>query len=151
MAEPGGYRKPNNPATTSGPGRLSRRTDGGPGQPIRELGDPAYGEQQTFREAQQSAPMASTPGGAPGQLVMPANLANVTPLSAPTARPGEPVTSGAPLGAGPGPAAAGIGQQRPDPGWQRLINMLPSLELMASLPDASDAFRDFVRRIRSMS
>ena len=39
----GGYRKPQNPAAVSGPGALSKRTDGK--QPVVRVPDVPYGEQ----------------------------------------------------------------------------------------------------------
>lgn len=87
----GGYRKPNNPAAVSGPGALSRRTDGGPTQgamPIPSGGQ--YGERKALQELQTSAKMA---GNATPQR-------KVTGLFEPTQRPDEPVTAGAPVGPG---------------------------------------------------
>ena len=61
------------PAMTSGPGALSRRTDGGPAskQAIRYVsGMPNYGDAQALMDMQASAPMASspTPGAAPAPV-----------------------------------------------------------------------------------
>ena len=92
----GGYRRPNNPAAVSGPGSLSKRTDGGPAdtrQPVRDVGGFEYGGRQEFRDIQGSAPMNdSTTSPVP-----------FTPLTAASTRPDEPVTSGAALGPGEGP------------------------------------------------
>lgn len=94
----GGYRKPNNPAPVSGPGALSRRTDGGPTQGAKEMSGGQYGERQEMQSLQTSAPMAGnrTPVR---QSMMP----KVTPLTAPTERPDEAPEVGMPFGAGPGP------------------------------------------------
>lgn len=148
MTQPGqhgGYRAPAKPAASSGPGRLSRRTDG---QPTAQLPDAAYGEQKTFREAQQGAPMAQSGGVPPGPGVMPLDMSRVTGFDAPSMLPGEPVTAGADAGLGPG---SSILQQAPDPAWQNLVDTLPTLEVMASMPSASRSFRDFVRRVRGNS
>ena len=86
----GGYRKPANPAPVSGPGSLSRRTDGK--QPVMNMAGGKYGEKKQLREMQQGAPMsqqASTPA-AP----------KVTEMFAPTQRPDEPITAGMPFGEG---------------------------------------------------
>lgn len=144
MAPRGGYQAPANPAPVSGPGRLSQRTDG---QPVQQLPDADYGEQATFRSDQQGAPMAATPDGG---AVAPADLSAVVPFGAPSQRPTEPVTAGAPAGAGPGPEALGLDSEESDPGVQQLRQMLPSLELMANMPQAGRAFRQFVRRVRAM-
>lgn len=102
----GGYRKPNNPAPVSGPGALSRRTDGGPSQPVMDVGGFEYGGRQDFVDIQGGAPMAATSLDAPP--VPP------TPLFAPTERPSEPITSGAPIGPGPGPAAPPVSRRVSD-------------------------------------
>ena len=98
----GGYRKPRNPAPVSGPGQLSRRTDGGPSQVNATLSDARYGEQAAFQQIQSGAPMAATVMPRPAPV----------PLTHPTQRPDEPVTAGAPLGPGPGPGPAQLMQQR---------------------------------------
>lgn len=90
----GGYRRPSKPAPVSGPGALSKRTDGGPSQPVMEVGGFEYGGRADFEDIQGGAPMAaSDPLPAP------------TPLFSPTERPTEPITAGAPVGPGPGPAS----------------------------------------------
>lgn len=95
----GGYRKPNNPAPVSGPGSLSRRTDGGPQQVAADLPDAKYGEGGQFAEIQAGAPMAATPGAEDMAPVEPP-----TPLTEPTQRPNEPISWGASFGPGPGPS-----------------------------------------------
>ena len=82
-------------APVSGPGRMSRRTDLGPagsgGQPVRVPTGGAYGDAKAAREQQSGAPMQSAPAGM------------TQGVFGPTARPGEPVTDGAPLGPGASP------------------------------------------------
>ncbi len=88
----GGYRKPANPAPSSGPGALSQRTDGGVGAPqVSGLG---YGENGPLNAAAASLPVAGPQRAAP----------SIVPLDAPTAMPNEPITAGAPFGPGPGPS-----------------------------------------------
>lgn len=87
----GGYRKPNNPAAVSGPGALSRRTDGGPTQGAMEMPASQYGERKALQELQTSAKMA---GNTTPQR-------KITPLLAATERPQEPLTAGVPTGPGP--------------------------------------------------
>jgi hypothetical protein len=142
----GGYRRPANPAATSGPGRYSRRTDG---QPRMQLPDARYGEQADYQEiqagARMGAPAAATQTPAAG--VDPSGL---VPLDAPTGRPDEPVTAGAPLGPGVGPAAIGLGpgaEKAAD--LQQLKSYLPVLIAQANQPSSTRAFRNFVRRIRA--
>lgn len=155
----GGYRAPANPAPVSGPGSLSRRTDGGPGksngrQPVAELPDAGYGEQAAFRSIQQGAPIqkvepptGGAPGGAPQAGALP------PPLDAPTGRPGEPVTSGVDIGAGPGSDSLGLF----DPSTmaaddiRNAMQYLPTLQyIVDSSPRASSSTRALVRYLRSM-
>lgn len=144
----GGYRAPRNPAPVSGPGKLSKRTDG---QPIRALSDANYGEQATFRNDQAGAPMASTPGPTKNPSVpAPIDTSQVVPLGEPSQRPDEPVTSGASSGPGPGAESLGISDPGNTASIQYLRNQLPTLELMAAMPQSSDVFRQYVRRVRAM-
>ncbi len=113
MAGRGGYQRPSNPAPASGPGALSARTDGGPGD-TQALSAPTgmdYGERQQMLAAERLAPMAATPQpeGQPAARPGPAPTA---PASAPqfsdlgfdaaSTRPDEPVTAGVDIGEGPG-------------------------------------------------
>jgi hypothetical protein len=107
MAEQqGGYRRPSNPAPVSGPGALSRRTDG---QGARYMAGGEYGEGQEMMDLQTSAPMSKAPEQP--RMRQPRSSRQVveegmrpTPLFAPTERPDEPITAGAPFGPGPSPA-----------------------------------------------
>ena len=102
MSEQGGLRRPAKPAPVSGPGALSRRTDGGPTQGARYMRGGQYGEGQEMMGLQQAAPMAARPKPARPTTPMPTAVP-ITPLGAPTQRPDEPLTTGNPFGAGPGP------------------------------------------------
>lgn len=97
MASRGGYRKPANPAPVSGPGQLSRRTDGI--QPKMNMQGGKYGEGKELNELQSGAPMAQAPAGAEMQSNMP-SMPAITPLFDPTQRPEEPITAGMPFGPG---------------------------------------------------
>lgn len=104
MAGKGGYQRPANPAAVSGPGAASQRTDGKPSednmtQAARYISGMPYGEGGQLNQLAQAAPLAAD-NAAPA-----APEISVTPLHAPTERPEEPVTAGAPFGAGPGPEA----------------------------------------------
>jgi hypothetical protein len=153
----GGYQAPNNPAPVSGPGAMSQRTDGGPGQPIRQLGDAKYGEQKAFTQIQQGAPMAaggSVPGGPPpsafSQAVQAGGPGGATvPFGAPTQRPGEPVTAGAPRGAGPGPEALNTAPSVNQQDFTALRPALPMLQFLANLPGAHPGSQQFVRFLQS--
>jgi hypothetical protein len=139
----GGYQKPSRPAPVSGPGALSRRTDGGgAGQAQQRLGNAAYGEQKAFGEIQSGAPMA--------QAERPP-MPKVTPLNAPTERPEEPVTTGAPMGPGPGPEAIGVARSLKDQSildTRQIAQYLPSLEQMANQPGVPTSFVRFVKYVR---
>jgi len=147
---------PQNPAGVSGPGPLSRRTDGGPAQALKDLPDAKYGENSQFQALQQGASLSASPspqGQAQpfDQNALPANPAagQVTPLSAPTARPDEPVTAGAAMGAGPGPSALG-GQpaQVASQDMGKISQSLPLFEMMANMNDATPSTRLFVNLLK---
>ena len=105
MAEQhGGYRQPANPAPVSGPGSLSERTDGGAidgmqpaTQAPKYMPGLGYGKGGENMANQQSADLAGNPTP---QMATPA-----VPLSEPTMRPNEPITSGVDFGPGPGTEA----------------------------------------------
>ena len=133
----------------SGPGALSRRTDRGPAQKIRELPDAEYGEAATYKDLQQSAPLAQSPGaeGVPTQENPYAN--QVVPLGEPSLNPGMPVTDGAAAGAGAGLEALGLVPQS-DQDMQKWMAYLPVLEYMANQEGASWAMRNVVRQLKGM-
>lgn len=106
------------PALVSGPGALSKRTDGG--QPLRHIADARYGEDKANIEQQKMAPLANTADqGAAGPAVSPpmgssmgagaapagpaAPPQAITPFDAPTTMPDQPVTQGAQFGPAPKP------------------------------------------------
>lgn len=107
VAEHGGYRKPENPAPVSGPGKQSKRTDGGPSQKLMVAPAQNYGDGVATKLQEQGAPMSQ------GDNVTPANIPNAQPgnntaaapsqpFNGPTANPGEPVTHGVDIGLGGG-------------------------------------------------
>jgi hypothetical protein len=108
----GGFRPTapqNNPANISATGG-----DGQSGtQSARYISGLPYGEGQATMQQQQSAPMAgqSTPTAqnAPG---LEAFATPITPLTAPTERPNEPLTTGMDFGDGAGTEALNLPKQR---------------------------------------
>lgn len=76
-------------------------------QPITVASGQTYGSRQEQVDAQRAIPLpAPAPPPAPtAQGTVTAGP--LTPLSAPTQRPDEPLTAGLPMGAGPGPEALG--------------------------------------------
>lgn len=142
----GGYQKPSNPAPASGPGALSKRTDGA--QPIVDIPDADYGEQAAFHEQQQGAPMAQSSPMSPMGGMGGGGGGPVTPFDAESAEPGTPVTDGAVLGAGAGAEALGLQAERNED-MEAAKAYLPVLEYMANQPGASWAVRNYVRQIKS--
>jgi hypothetical protein len=152
----GGYRKPNNPAPVSGPGALSQRTDGGPGdkQAARYISGLPYGEGQQMMNIQQSAPMAAAPGIESSGMAMAPGMAAppVVPLTAPSARPNEPVTAG--INLGPGPDSSSLRTMSTqdviaDDNYRaQIASYLPALLRIAASPNTSPTTRAIIRKIR---
>lgn len=142
----GGYRRPTNPAPVSGPGALSRRTDGR--QPTMDLPNSKYGENAAFRDAQQAAPMSqSAPPGQAGSIGP--DLSSVVPFGAPSGRPSEPITAGLPGGPGAGPSVPAQPAQVDPAIAARIQSYLPVLIMAASQDDADPNTRQLVRQIRA--
>lgn len=143
----GGYQAPSRPAPVSGPGALSRRTDS---QPKRPMPDAAYGEQQTFQDAQSAGPMAGNalgPAGSPSRPPV-----DVVPFGAGSNRPDEPITAGVDMGAGPGAASLGMLdeatlEKRAD--TDALMKYLPVLEFLANRPGSTASMRNLVRHLKA--
>lgn len=150
----GGARTPNNPAPVSGPGALSRRTDGGPGdakQPIRVPTGGDYGDATQLQKLQQAAPVGASPGGNVDiASLLGGGGGELTPLNAPTQQPDTPVTDGAALGAGAGPEALGLTETQQDSDMQRLLQYLPVFEHMANQPNTSKSARNLVRTLKGL-
>ena len=148
----GGARQPSNPAPVSGPGQLSRRTDGGPGdakQPIRVPTGGNYGDATQMMKLQQNAPLAASPGGDVASPMAGMQLPPGVDFGAGTEQPDVPVTNGAALGPGAGPEALGITPQSDDD-MKRLLQYLPVFEHMAEQPRSSKAARNLVRELKGM-
>lgn len=131
----------------SGPGPLSKRTDIGDVQKVQDLPNPDYGEGQAFRAQQQGAPMAADSGSAPAGQGNPM-ASSVVPMSAPSGRPGEPVTSGA--ASGPGLNGLGLPNQA-NQDVANLVGYLPVLSFMANQSNSSWALRNLVRQVKANS
>jgi len=154
MASPqwGGRRTPRNPAPVSGPGQLSRRTDGGPQQAPARMSGMDYGDNQALEEIQGSAPMsASQSAMSPrARAREAAQMPSATPLFADTQRPDEPLTAGAPFGPGAGESVPPGRMEMAQQDARMLAKYLPSLMSMAEAPETPDGFRRFVRHLRNM-
>jgi hypothetical protein len=122
----GGYRQPSNPASVSGPGALSKRTDGGATEGMTQapkyMAGLGYGKGGNM-EQQQGAPIAGND--------IPAMPAPVVPLTAPTSRPQEPITAGADFGPGPGSEAL-INMPTPQ------VNVVNTFRKLAQYDDSGD-------------
>jgi len=118
MSGRGGYRKPSNPSPVSGPGALSRRTDGGPTQAAKYIPGGNYGDGKALLDLQRQAPMAaaSTPVASPPMQPL------MTIYDA-TQFPEEPVTHGADLGPGEGSEILNIPRQTSV--YDTVRNLLP--------------------------
>lgn len=122
-------------AAMSPPGAMSQRTDMQP-QAAMQIPDAAYGEQQDYQQIQGGAPMAGQPA-----MPMP------SPLTAPTGRPNEPITAGAPVGDGPGLEALPTDSVYKQD-MRMIAKYLPQFEAMAADEATPEAFRLFVRFVR---
>jgi len=139
----GGYRKPANPAAVSGPGSLSRRTDGGPIQGAKEIpGGGKYGERKDLAELQSGAAMQGNPTPSMPSPNVPAPQ-QLTNLFAPTERPDEPITAGASFGPGFTPTEEVSGR------YKLVSKYLPMLQEQANNPDAPETFKNFVQFVNA--
>jgi len=127
MAGKGGYQRPRNPAPVSGPGAMSKRTDGRPSvdnarQAAQYISGQEYGEGKVINEIAQSAPLAAAPdaGSAPTP-----EMRRPIPISEPSMYPDEPVTNGLPFGPGAGPEVLSP--------MQNIDGMQPSVDDVADI------------------
>lgn len=153
----GGYRKPMNPAPVSGPGSLSKRTDGGPSDPqaAQYISGLGYGQGKDFYETQvsgneaiRSIEQTNLPTAG---FVNSASSQPIIPLDAPTQRANEPVTFGADAGAGPGVSALGLfdaDRVADDKYRAQVATYLPALLRIASMPTTSPTTRAIIRKLR---
>ena len=134
-------------AGVSGPGKFSKRTDG------LSFQSPEYGAGVEQAAIKAGAPLARTPdvrGARASDVRAAAAGAPVTPLYAPTERPGEPITTGIPMGDGAGPEVLGINNNLDtQEDRDRMLSYLPALEVVAASPTSSQAFRNYVRQLRA--
>ncbi len=145
MAAQGGYRKPGNPAPVSGPGALSKRTDG------RIAEGFAYGMNKQINEQAAGAPLAKAPSFNAGSARMgevrsmnvAPQLPPVTPLTDPTMNPDESVMAGINMGGGPGAEALMLPNMN-DSGAEfkkSISSYYPVLSYIASRPNTSPETR----------
>lgn len=105
-------------AGPSGPGKFSTRTDLPPST--------QYGERKQMEEIISGAPTATTRGSADPKIGRPRTaMEDVTPLFAPTQRPGEPITTGVDIGPGAGSEVMGSRMAMGEKLSDTLAKMLP--------------------------
>jgi hypothetical protein len=103
---------------------------------------------------QQSAPMAAAPGIESSGMAMSPGMAAppVVPLTAPSARPNEPVTAG--INLGPGPDSSSLRTMSTqdmvaDDNYRaQIASYLPALLRIAANPNTSPTTRAIIRKIR---
>lgn len=142
----GGYRKPENPAPVSGPGKMSRRTDGGPTdmkQPVQEVTGMGYGENKDLNQIQSMAPLSAAPSIPSMPMALP------TPLGAPTERPDEPVSAGMPFGPGTSNLPVGPMQVDNSDDKQRALVILGLLQESLNTGNAPQGTVNIIRQLRS--
>jgi hypothetical protein len=120
----------NNPANVSGVGGAGQSGTQAP-QYISGL---PYGQGQATMQQQQSAPMAGSPTPTAAPMPMP-SLPSVTPLTAPTERPDEPLTAGMDFGPGPGSEALNLPKQR---GLSEILSSMIDLDPTGDVQDLYD-------------
>ena len=144
----GGLHSPTNPASVSGPGALSQRTDGK--QPVMALPNAKYGENKDFQAVESGAPMGSPPGSpTPGSGGAPAEMP--VGFGAPTANPNEPVTAGAAVGPGVDQSALNLPKgDTPQELRQKYGPILPALIAESQSQFATQAYKDSVAALLAL-
>ena len=141
----------NNPMNVNGRGGNGQSGT----QAARYVSGLPYGEGQALMATQEAAPLAAAPSIE--QSSMPSGLASAAasqpliPLNAQTTRPDEPVTAGAPMGAGPGMEVLGLPNNAAlmNQDVQNMAKYIPYLESVANQPESSNAVRLLVRYLKS--
>ena len=133
MATQGGYRKPGTPAPVSGPGALSRRTDG------RVAEGYTYGMNKQINEQAAAAPLAKVAKAVARPMNVAPSQPPITTLTEPTMNPDEPITSGINMGAGPGAEALMLPSNADNNAQfnQSISSYYPVLSYIASRPNTS--------------
>lgn len=134
----GGDRTPANPAAVSGPGSMSQRTDGGPGQPKRQFPAEHQGQATALDRLQGAAPMHAEAASPASGASPPGAVPTGGPLSVfgPTERPFEPMTAGLPFGPGAGPQGPDVADA--DALLRVLYSILPHPELARLMTSGND-------------
>lgn len=114
-----------------------------------------YGDNQAMMELQTSAAMNASPtmpsSPSQGRPQRAPSGQSLTQLDAPTDRPDEPLTTGIDMGDGAGSEVMYANNSTLNTeDRQRMVDALPTLAILAESPSASNAFRNYVRYLRSV-
>jgi len=115
-----------------------------------------YGDNQAMMELQTSAAMNASPtmpsSPSQGRPQRAPSGQQLTQLDAPTDRPDEPMTTGIDMGTeGAGSEVMYSNESTLNTeDRQRMVQALPTLAILAESPSASNAFRNYVRYLRSV-
>jgi hypothetical protein len=113
----------------SGPGALSQRTDMDPIQP---------GQVPASQVPKVPAPRVSSPAS----NLQAMTRQPITNIFAPTENPNEPVTAGAPMGAGRNP--------EPVSDYAMIQKYMPQLDSLAAKEDSPESFKIFLGLVKSI-
>jgi hypothetical protein len=131
---------------------MSARTDAAR---VMNPDSPAYGESAALESMKAGAPMAGQAGALSGAAQQPTPqmdpFAGQTPFGAPSQNPGQPITAGAAVGAGPGTSALGLPQSPRDAARQDVSALgdstIQALIAAAGRADATPSFKKLVRAV----
>ena len=136
-----------NPANISATGGAGQS-----GQPKRYIPGMPYGQGQALMQQQSGAKMQQGSKGPsfnakPSRMTEEATMASlpqVTPLTAPTQLPEQPITYGAPVGEGPNSVPGLPMQPSTDPDIDMIRSYYPIMQFYASQPGAAQSTKDYV-------
>ena len=134
----------NNPANVSG--------TGGAGQSGRAASGYSYGMNKQINEQAAAAPLKKAPSFNAGSARMGEmrSLAPVTPITAETMDPNDPITNGVPVGPGANSIPGLPSGPTEDPDINMIRDYYPMLEFWASQPGTSQATKDYVQYLRTI-
>ena len=154
MAENRGGNRPTAPQNNYSVSATGGSGNGGT-QAAQAMTGGQYGENKDMMEMQTSAPMNASPTmpltPSMGRSQTAPTEQQIVPLDAPTQRPEEPLTTGIDSGAGAGSEVMYANDQTlATEDRKRMLTALPTLSILAESPSASNAFRNYVRYLRSV-
>jgi hypothetical protein len=134
----------NNPANVSG--------TGGAGQSGRAASGYSYGMNKQINEQAAAAPLKKAPTFNAGSARMGEmrSLPPVTPITAETMDPSDPITNGVPVGPGANSIPGLPSGPVEDPDINMIRDYYPMLEFWASQPGTSQATKDYVQYLRTI-